>query len=50
VPHTVDYFLPEDHLMAQDPTSDVRFAEVADSLPDGDYLYAGRWNNHSATS
>ena len=46
VPDTVDYFLEGDHLMSQDPTSYVRYGEIADVLPDGDYVYGGRWNNH----
>lgn len=46
VPGTVDYFLPGDHLMAQDPTSPLRHGDIADVLPEGEYLYGGRWNNH----
>ena len=46
VPSTVDYFLEGDHLMGQDPTSYVRHGEIEDVLPDGEYVYGGRWNNH----
>ncbi len=43
---TVDYFLEGDHLMGQEPTSYTHYNDVEDVLPDGEYVYGGRWNNH----
>ena len=42
----VDRFLPDSQLMGQDPTSYLRGAEITETLPEGDYLYGGRFNAH----